>query len=88
MKETFEKMVEILEKENIKYDKEMLFKVTEYIEKIYVDKKKANRSMLEHVVDVATQVATLRIDDISIYASLLHGVVKTEFYDKKFKMKD
>lgn len=83
MNTTFEKIVEVLEKENIKYDKEMLRKVTEYIEEIYVDKKKANRTMLEHVVGVAMHVATLRIDDISVYASLLHGVVKTEHYDKK-----
>ena len=83
MSETFEKVVDIIEKENIKYDKNMLRKVTDYIEEVYIDKKKANRAMMEHVIDVATQVATLRIDDVSIYAALLHGVIKTEHYDKK-----
>ena len=83
MENTFVKIVEVLEKENIKYDKEMLKKVVDFIDEIYVEKKKANRTMTEHVIDVATQVATLRIDDVSVYAALLHGVIKTEYYDKK-----
>lgn len=83
MNETYNKMIEVLENENIKYNKDMLKKVIDFIEEIYVDKKKANKSMIEHVVGVASQVATLRIDDISVYAALLHGVVKTEYYDKK-----
>ncbi len=83
MNENYIKMIELLEKENIKYDKELLKKVIDYIEEVYKDKKKTNKSMVEHVIGVATQVATLRIDDISIYASLLHGVVKNENYDKK-----
>lgn len=74
---------DILEKEHIKYDSDMLEKVTSYIEVAYQDQKKANRDMLEHVIGVATQVASLRIDDISVYASLLHGVVKSETYDSK-----
>lgn len=83
MSEIYIKMVEILEKESIKYDEKVLKKVIEYIEEVYKDKKKANKSMIDHVVGVATQVATLRIDDVSIYASLLHGVVKSENYDRK-----
>lgn len=83
MNKVYEKIVKILENENIKYDKDMLKKVIDFIEEAYLDKKKANKSMMEHVLGVASQVATLRIDDVSIYAALLLGVVKTEFYDKK-----
>lgn len=83
MSKIYIKIVEILEKENIKYDEKVLKKVIEYIEEVYKDKKKANKSMIDHVVGVATEVATLRIDDVSIYASLLHGIVKSENYDRK-----
>lgn len=80
---TFETVELMLQKENIKYDKDFLKKVTDYIDEVYQDYKKANKTMLEHVLGVASQVAMLRIDDVSIYASLLHGVVKTKDYDKK-----
>ena len=39
--------------------------------------------MLDHVIGVAGLVATLRIDDVSVYASLLHGMVKADDYDSK-----
>ena len=39
--------------------------------------------MMEHVIGVSTHVAKLRLDDVSIYAALLHGVVKCENFDKR-----
>ena len=83
MNETFERISKVLQDEHIKYDKDVLKKVTDYCETIYQDKKKANKKMLEHVIGVASLVATLRIDDVSVYASLLHGVVKLKDYDSK-----
>ncbi len=73
---------EVLKEENIKYDEEMLNKVLNYCSLVYKDKIKANIPMIEHVKGVAFQVAKLRLDDVSIYASLLHGVVKSEKFDK------
>lgn len=76
----------ILSDEKIKYDEEMLKKVINFCEVEYKDKKKAGKPMLEHVIGVAKIVATLRIDDVSIYASLLHGILKCENVDiKKLK---
>jgi GTP pyrophosphokinase len=81
--DTYSEIAEILENENIKYNKEDLKKVVEYAENSYVDKKKGNIDMLEHVVGVAKEVALLRIDDVSVYAAILHGVVKCDNYDSK-----
>lgn len=76
----------ILSDEKIKYDEEMLKKVINFCEVEYKDKKKAGKPMMEHVIGVAKIVATLRIDDVSIYASLLHGILKCENVDiKKLK---
>ena len=76
----------ILSDEKIKYDEEMLKKVINFCEVEYKDKKKAGKPMMEHVIGVAKIVATLRIDDVSIYASLLHGIFKCENIDiKKLK---
>lgn len=73
---------EILKKEKIKYDEKKLEQVCNYCEKVYANIKKANIDMLDHVIGVATEVAILRLDDVSIYASLLHGVLKCDNYDK------
>ena len=79
---------DILNKENIKYDVDILTKVVEYAQEMYKGIKKANIDMMQHVVGVASHVANLRLDDISIYASLLHGVVKCDnFNQKEFEKK-
>ena len=78
-----EELEEILVKEGIKYDKAMLTKVVNYATNMYKDKKKSNILLVDHVFGVAEKVAMLRLDDVSIYASLLHGVVKCEEFDKK-----
>lgn len=83
MNQTAEIISKILEEEHIKYDKEMLEKVSCYCEKIYQNTKKANTDMIDHVIGVAREVAILRLDDTSIYASLLHGVVKCDDYNEE-----
>ena len=83
MNNTAKVISKILEDEHIKYDRAVLEKVTEFCEEKYGDKKKGNIYMLDHVIGVASLVATLRIDDISVYASLLHGMVKADDYDSK-----
>lgn len=79
----YDEIVEILEKENIKYKKEELEKIVKYAETVYVDIKKGSVTMMEHVIGVAKEVALLRIDDISVYAAILHGVVKCQNVDLK-----
>lgn len=74
---------EILKEEKIKYDEEKLNQVSNYCEKMYYNVKKDNIDMLEHVIGVAREVATLRLDDTSIYASLLHGTLKCDNYNKE-----
>lgn len=74
---------EVLDKEKITYDMDTLNKVMGYARNMYKDKKKANIPMMDHVIGVAKQVALLRLDDVSIYASLLHGVIKCEEFNKK-----
>lgn len=83
MSNTAKLISEILKKEKIKYDEKRLNEVCDYCEKMYVDTKKANIDMLEHVIGVATEVARLRLDDVSIYASLLHGTLKCDDYNKE-----
>lgn len=82
MNNTEEIISKILKSENIKYDIEKLSLVCNYCDKMYINTKKSNTDMIDHVIGVAKEVATLRLDDISIYASLLHGVVKCENYNK------
>lgn len=82
MNNTEEIISKILKSENIKYDIEKLSLVCNYCDKMYINTKKSNIDMIDHVIGVAKEVATLRLDDISIYASLLHGVVKCENYNK------
>ena len=83
MDETLNEIKDVLEKEKINYDIDMLNKVVDYITFMYKDKQKANIPMIKHVIGVAKEVAKLRLDDVSIYASLLHGVVKCDNFDQK-----
>ena len=84
----YEEIIEILEKENIKYKKEELEKIVKYAEEKYVDVNKGNATMMEHVIGVAKEVALLRIDDVSVYAAILHGIVKCKDIDFKKLRKD
>lgn len=83
MKNNLQIIKEVVDKENIKYDISTLENIVLYAEEIYKDTKKANIKMMDHVIGVATIVASLRLDDISFYVSLLHGVVKCNTFDKK-----
>ncbi len=86
MKSNLENIKETMEKYDITYINEDLEKVINYAEKIYKDKTKANIKMMEHVIGVATIVASLRLDETSIYAAILHGVFKcSEFDEKEFQ---
>ncbi len=82
MNSTEEIISEILKNENIKYDMEKLDLVCNYCDKMYTNTKKSNMDMIDHVIGVAREVATLRLDDTSICASLLHGVLKCENYNR------
>lgn len=68
---------------NIKYDNDMLKKVVSYCALTYKDYKKQNSYLTSHVIGVAKEVAGLRIDDVSVYAALLHEVVNLDGYDEK-----
>ncbi|MDD3304182.1 MAG: bifunctional (p)ppGpp synthetase/guanosine-3',5'-bis(diphosphate) 3'-pyrophosphohydrolase [Clostridia bacterium] len=83
MNDTANIISKVLNEEKIKYDVTVLEKVANYCNEKYADKRKGSVSLLDHVIGVATQVATLRIDDVSVYASLLHEVVKFDDYDSK-----
>lgn len=83
MNDTKEFVFDILQKENIKFKEEDLDKVIIYAKKMYKDKVRYGKSMLEHAVGVASEVAKLRLDDTSVYAAILHGLIRLEEYDEK-----
>ena len=81
--EYLEKIKEILEKENIKYNEEELKKVVEYAELKHRGKKILDDDAMDFVTEVASEVATLRLDDKSLYAALLYPVVDYEDFNEK-----
>ena len=81
-----QQVTSILDREKIKYNKNKLKDVVNYCMEEYDGIKKGNNSMIDHVIGVADEVSKLKIDDTSVYAALLHGVLKCNNYDrKKFK---
>ena len=78
-----EKIKELLCKENIKYDEAELEKVVKYAYEKYLDKKILNEETMDFVTEVASEVATLRLDDKSIYAALLDPVSDYEDFNEK-----
>ena len=58
--EYVEKIKNVLEKENIKYNEDELKKVIEYALEKYKDKKVLEDNAIDFVVEVASEVATLR----------------------------
>ena len=78
-----EKIKELLCKENIKYDEAELEKVVKYAYEKYLDKKILNEETMDFVTEVASEVATLRLDDKSIYAALLYPVSDYEDFNEK-----
>ena len=81
--EYLKKIKDLLDKENIKYNEEELEKVVKYVCEKYDSKTILDENMLDFVIEIATEVATLRLDDKSIYAALLLPIVDFEDYDEK-----
>ena len=83
MEEIVKDLSSVMDENGIKYKKTELEKVAKYADSIYKDKKRVSgKYVLEHVIGVATYVATLKLDDSSIYAALLHEAVKYEEYEE------
>ena len=83
MDEIIESLSSVMDENGIKYKKTELEKVAKYASYIYKDKKRVSgKTVLEHVIGVAKYVATLKLDDSSIYAALLHETVKYEEYEE------
>ncbi len=78
-----ETLIEILDREHIKYDIKTLKQVSQYCNEVYKDKKRNNVDVMLHVIGVADEVAKLRLDETSVYAAMLHEVVRFEEFDKK-----
>lgn len=86
MDNNFIQIKKIMDDENIKYNEEFLLKVVNFCDTEYNLKQKYGKSLMEHAIGVASKVATLRIDDVSVYCALLHSTRKLDDYDKD-KMK-
>lgn len=83
MEEIIKELSSVMDENGIKYKKAELEKVAKYADYIYKDKKRiSGKEVLEHVIGVAKYVATLKLDDSSIYAALLHEAVKYEEYEE------
>lgn len=81
--EYLESIKKVLEKENIKYDEEELNKVITYAVKMHEGKTIIKDKTIDFVVEVASEVATLRLDDKSIYAAILYPVADYDNFDEK-----
>ena len=84
MQDIYNELSSLIEKQKIKYNKDTLKQVCEYICLEYENKKRySNITLLEHCVGVAKEVISMRLDENSIYAALLHEMIKLdESYDK------
>lgn len=74
----------IMNENQIKYYKEVLDKVANYGEKVYANKKRiSGKTVMSHTLGVAKYIASLKLDDNSVYAAFLHEVIKFEEHDEK-----
>ena len=85
--EYLKKIKDILDKENIKYNEEELKRVVKYALDKYKDKTILDEPTIDFVLEIAEEVATLRLDDKSIYAAILSPVADYQDYDEK-ELKD
>lgn len=85
--EYLKKIKDILDKENIKYDEEELKRVVKYALDKYKDKTILDEPTMDFVLEIAEEVATLRLDDKSIYAAILSPIADFQDYDEK-ELKD
>lgn len=81
--EYLKKIKDILDKENIKYNEEELKCVVKYALDKYKDKTILDEPTMDFVLEIAGEVATLRLDDKSIYAAILSPIADYEDYDEK-----
>lgn len=82
-KEYLNKIRQVLIKENIKFSEEELEKVMSYAVKMYEDKKILNENTIDFVTEVASEVATLRLDDKSIYTAILYLIADLDSFNEK-----
>ena len=81
--EYLNKIKNVLEKENIKYNEDELKKVIDCALKKYKDKNVLDDSAIDFVSEVASEVATLRLDDKSVYAAILYLIADFNDFDEK-----
>ncbi len=82
-KDYIENIKKRMNEEYIKYDEEELKKVVSYALKMHNKKKILTETAINFVSEVASEVATLRLDDKSIYASLLFPVIDYDEFNEK-----
>lgn len=76
-------LIEISE-EKIKFDKNKLYVICEYAIEKYGNKKRySNITLLEHSLGVASEVIKMKLDEETIYASILHEIVNLDDYNRK-----
>ena len=84
MQDIFEKLKSCLQIQKIKYNDKKLKKVCEYAFLKYGEKKRySNITLMEHTLGVALEVIEMKLDEDSVYAAILHEVVKLDDYNKK-----
>jgi GTP pyrophosphokinase len=72
-----EKLIAAIKENKIICEDGKLQAVINYAKDIYKDELRyTGQTYLEHTIGVATEVALLRLDENSIYASILHEVIK------------
>lgn len=80
--ETEENLNIALKEHKIKYDEKKLSEVISYAKNMYRDKQRyAGKSVLDHAIGVAIEVANLNMDEVSIFSALLHEAPKFDEYN-------
>ena len=79
-------LIKTLKENNIKYDEKYLNKVIDYAKEKYQNKLRyTGQTLYSHSLGVAIDVAKLNLDVTSIYASILHELVKINVDFKEVK---
>lgn len=77
-----QELVEVLDKEKVKYDINMIKQSVEYADKIYENSKRhKGETTLVHSIKVAIIVAGLKIGINPVYAAIMHEVTKFDKYN-------
>lgn len=77
-------LIDVLDKEKVKYDLDMINQSIEYADKIYGDSKRHKGELtLDHSIKVATIVAGLKIGINPVYAAIMHEITKFEKYNEE-----